>query len=131
MFAGQMKSIGYQCAASDGWAFLFAFGVSCFISSLKDLFQQLLIEYSSCARKCSGGQEIDQRWEAPFPSLCSRGSHSSVGLRRGLDIHSSVTSHSLLNPASWPVFSLSLISGFEEGRGWLYLEESWEASLRR
>ena len=99
MFAGQMKSIGYQCAASDGWAFLFAFGVSPFISSLKDLFQQLLIEYSSCARKCSGGQEIDQRWEAPFLSLCSRGSPSSVGLRCGLDIHSSVTSHSLLNPA--------------------------------
>ena len=61
--AGQIQSMGSQCAASDGWALLFAFRVSSFILSLKDLFQQLLNEHLwwvwkySVPRKSIRGEE--------------------------------------------------------------------------
>lgn len=35
---GQIQSMSSQCAGSDGWALLFAFRISSFIRSLKDLF---------------------------------------------------------------------------------------------
>lgn len=114
-FVGQIQSISSPCAASDGWALLFAFRVSSFISSLKALFPQLLIEQSWCARKfrvpskCTGyGRILPCPW--------------AVGMQVG---------QRGLSPASAPsLSSLSLISGLPRWAWQIMLAES-QASFRR
>ena len=95
-YVSQIQSSGSQCAASDGWALLFAFRVSSFISSLKDLFQQLLNECLWCSRKCSVPKK-SIRGEKPLSPLSLRDSCPDVELRCGTERHSSTTSYSLLN----------------------------------
>lgn len=71
----QIQPVNYQCAASDAWALLFA-SASAVISSLKDLFQQLLLSTQD-TRKSTGG------WTLSSPAL--EGLLVSVGLSCGTE----------------------------------------------
>ena len=66
-----------------------------------------------------------------FSPLCSRGSCSSVELKCGTENYSSTTSCSLLNLPIPCALTATQVRLYKEGHGWLCLEESWKASLRR